>query len=228
MQQVKIQKNLMSDQVYRRIKELIIANQLKPNEKLNLAQLAEEMQTSKAPVSLALSRLQDDGYVVVLPQSGTFVRRLSTSELNIIYKSRASLEQLIVETYGDRLQPADLRQAREAFQHYAHWDHYSDAIHRELFDLDMRFHELLVSVCDEIIRREVQNITDLTKRSRLLLLKAVYTDGDRAAMINNNVRCHLEIIDALLRHDTTAAGERVYHDVIATWTRISALTDIIG
>ena len=118
--------------------------------------------------------------------------------------------------------------AREKFLEYSDWDYYSDAVHRELFDLDMQFHEMLVSVCDEIIRREVQNITDLTKRSRLLLLKAVYSDEARAATINNNVQCHIAIIDALLQNDTNVAGDCVYHDVISTWTQISALTDIIG
>ena len=218
----------MSDLVYQRIKEKIISNQLKPDEKLDLALLAEEMQTSRAPVSRAVARLQDDGFVVVLPQSGTFVRRLSPRELNIIFRSRASLERVIVETYGNDIREDDLLRAQDTFLRYSRLERCDDGVLREVLQEDMRFHELLVSTCDEIIRREVQNITDLTKRSRLLLFKAAYSEEARLATLKNNTNCHLSIIHALLRHDTAAAGERVYWDVSSTWEQLRGLSDLIG
>lgn len=222
---VTIQKNLMNEQAYEHLKNMIITNQLKPNEKINVSQLALEFNTSKAPVSLAITKLQQDGFIVVLPQSGTFVRRHSYSELEIIYKSRACLEKVIVETYGDKLDKGELKNVREAFASYKTMGNYDEEVHQQLFELDMQFHRLIVGMCDEIIRREISNITDLTKRSRLLFLKSVKSYEDRVRVLRHNTTCHIEIIDALLANDIPGAAEMVHHDIMFTWENVKELID---
>ena len=64
---------------------------------LQVKSLAEELQVSRTPISVSLSALERDGYVVVQPQRGTFVRELTPFELEIIFKARASLGKLVIE-----------------------------------------------------------------------------------------------------------------------------------
>ena len=50
-------------------------------DRLTMQTLSEELGISRMPVNAALARLQNDGYVTILPQSGTYVRELSEEEL---------------------------------------------------------------------------------------------------------------------------------------------------
>ena len=85
----------LNKRAYNIIKNRIIFDKLHPGQQLSIASLAEELQVSRTPISVSLSALERDGYVVVQPQRGTFVRELTPFELEIIFKARASLGKLV-------------------------------------------------------------------------------------------------------------------------------------
>ena len=90
----------LNKRAYNIIKNRIIFDKLHPGQQLSIASLAEELQVSRTPISVSLSALERDGYVVVQPQRGTFVRELTPFELEIIFKARASLGKLVIESAG--------------------------------------------------------------------------------------------------------------------------------
>ncbi|KYG89206.1 GntR family transcriptional regulator [Metasolibacillus sp. FSL H7-0170] len=59
-----------SEQIYNLIKEQIFSWELKPGQKLNLSQMAKEMNVSTIPIREALSRLQDSKLVLLVPNKG--------------------------------------------------------------------------------------------------------------------------------------------------------------
>jgi len=55
-------------------------------------QLAREIGVSRTPIREALRRLEQDGYVTIIPQKGAFVSRISHEDLKEIYDIRKLLE----------------------------------------------------------------------------------------------------------------------------------------
>lgn len=81
----------LNKRAYNIIKNRIIFDKLHPGQQLSIASLAEELQVSRTPISVSLSALERDGYVVVQPQRGTFVR----SSLPLNWKSFLKPEHLL-------------------------------------------------------------------------------------------------------------------------------------
>jgi DNA-binding GntR family transcriptional regulator len=59
----KLEKSLMRDDVYSRLRDWIITGTLEPGEKLRDADLAEQLGVSRTPVREALRRLEDEGLI---------------------------------------------------------------------------------------------------------------------------------------------------------------------
>lgn len=81
------------DEIKRRIIDLVYA----PGTKLSEVQLAEELECGRSPVRTAFARLQSEGWIMVSPQSGTYVKHLSEAEIAEIYDLR-----LLLETHATR------------------------------------------------------------------------------------------------------------------------------
>jgi DNA-binding GntR family transcriptional regulator len=75
-----------------RIRLLIASGALPLGGRLYDKQLALEMGVSRTPVREVLLQLQNEGLVVIMPQSGTFVFSLSKADLHHICTARAVLE----------------------------------------------------------------------------------------------------------------------------------------
>jgi len=87
-----IQELSFKEQIYERIKRLIMLNKLKPGERLIEVNLAKSMNLSRGPLREALNRLDVEGYVDIIPNRGTFVHKVCQKEVidtfdffNILY-----------------------------------------------------------------------------------------------------------------------------------------------
>jgi DNA-binding GntR family transcriptional regulator len=84
---------LLADDSYRILREALIANRLPPGQRLNIEQLAEEMQVSITPIRHALVRLESDGLVSREPYKGYVVSHLlDPSTVADIFDARLLIE----------------------------------------------------------------------------------------------------------------------------------------
>jgi DNA-binding GntR family transcriptional regulator len=81
-----------SDTVCDRIRARIVSGELPLGGRIHDKQLALEMGTSRTPVREALLHLQNEGLVVIRPQSGTFVFSLTKADLHHLCVTRAVIE----------------------------------------------------------------------------------------------------------------------------------------
>ena len=93
----KISRVNLTDEIYRIVKEDILSHKLKSGEKINIDQLARSLEVSNIPIREALSRLQSEGYLHVIPFKGMFVNFMSLKDLNELFEIRLQLEPLAVE-----------------------------------------------------------------------------------------------------------------------------------
>jgi DNA-binding GntR family transcriptional regulator len=96
------------------IRQLIISGEFAMGERLVESQLANDLETSRAPIREALQRLAKEGLVDERPHQGTFVVTLSAEDVSEMYNVRLGLE-----TTGLRLfmkQGSATRPLREAIE----------------------------------------------------------------------------------------------------------------
>ncbi len=223
-----IVRNFVADQVYNSIKEKIIHNEYKPGEKLNVNEIAGRLNVSRSPVMSALARLGQEGFVTVVPQSGTYVKEVSTSELQLLYRCRAAVEQTVVENCGPLYDRGELGRFRDCFLELGErlkangsrqWE--------ELFQLDLSFHAYLMSVCPGILEQHVQNLSELTQRTRRLFFSGTFTRSYESygIYLDFGVREHCRIIDYLTAGEYHQAGEAVYQDIVRGFERMLSETE---
>ena len=83
-------KGLLVEQIRREI----ILGQLPPGTKLRLGDLAQKFNVSTQPIREALSDLEAEGLVQVMPRRGSIVTTLTPDEVVDIYETRATLEAM--------------------------------------------------------------------------------------------------------------------------------------
>src|SRR5258705_11871862 len=78
--------------VYRELKRRITELFYKPGDRLSEVGIATELGYGRSRVRTAFSRLQSEGWIEISPQSGTFVRGLSDTEITERLEARLVLE----------------------------------------------------------------------------------------------------------------------------------------
>jgi GntR family transcriptional regulator, rspAB operon transcriptional repressor len=82
----------LRDQIYQKIRNLIVTGQLKPGESINEVAIAEALGVSRTPVREAVKRISDEGLINILAQTGTYVAPISRDDLEEAYVIRRALE----------------------------------------------------------------------------------------------------------------------------------------
>jgi DNA-binding GntR family transcriptional regulator len=123
---------------YREIKRRIVELDYRLGERLSETRLASELGVGRSPVRSALARLKSEGWVAVSPQSGTFVKALTSRDIVEVTELRTVLEMHATRVAAARITQKDLEALQVAF------DTLGPSIvagRSELFiDLDKQFH----------------------------------------------------------------------------------------
>jgi DNA-binding GntR family transcriptional regulator len=85
-------KRLVTEDIYNFIKNQILSHTLSPGEKINIDQMARDLNVSNIPIRESLSRLASDGLVHIVPFKGVSVAEISLPDLDELYELRIELE----------------------------------------------------------------------------------------------------------------------------------------
>jgi DNA-binding GntR family transcriptional regulator len=140
---LKTQKNLTLA-VYNRIKEMMLAYDIVPGQRLVFIDLAKQLGVSRTPVNNALSILANEGYLDFVPNQGYSVHKLTEEEANQLYEIREIFEigaigKAIRNMTNDLL--ANYEKRKLEYEKAI-----SDRVHRRLFILDTEFHAGLIDM----------------------------------------------------------------------------------
>ena len=89
---------LLSDQVYTRVRGLIIGGALKPGARLVESEIARQFGVSQAPVREAVRRLVHEGLADHVPRRGSFVAVVSQEDAHHARAVRVAIEELAART----------------------------------------------------------------------------------------------------------------------------------
>ncbi|KAA0549865.1 GntR family transcriptional regulator [Bacillus sp. BGMRC 2118] len=142
---LRIDHRTLSDDVATLIRKMILNGTLKPGERINQVQLAEQMEISRGPLREALRLLQNEGLVKHETNKGAFVTTLSHQDVYEIYTLRALLEGEAARLGASKLTKKNFRQLHYYLEEFAEALEDKD-LEREA-KVDISFHQMIVRSC---------------------------------------------------------------------------------
>jgi len=181
------------------IRDAIVALAFTPGEFIHKEAICKRLGVSRFPVSEALGRLADEGFVEILPQRGTRVSRIDIASCRQAMFIRRALEGeatwTVAQRAGERLIArleqglADQKQAMER----------ADGL--RFAELDIVFHDtILAELGHERVKATVDAARGSLDRTRLFLLRTPVRQSQSFAE-------HVKIVDALRARDADAARQ---------------------
>ena len=144
---------------YRELKRRITELVYKPGDKLSEAGIAAELGCGRSPIRTAFSRLQSEGWIEISPQSGTFVRGLSDTEITEILEARLVLEPYLAGRAAKLISDAELTRLRNAFTAFGKRVP-ADRLDGYL-ELDLQFHQAIYAAAgNQLIAGILVNLID--------------------------------------------------------------------
>ena len=129
-------------QVFDLLRDLIVSVRLSPGQRLSEKEIATALCASKTPVREAMIRLDEIRLVRIVPQSGTYVTKISIDRYRTACFIRLQLELGAVRGAASRPDPQ--QEDRALFDILARQtDALADGHHDRFFGLDQAFHRQL-------------------------------------------------------------------------------------
>lgn len=189
----------VNQQICRFLRHDIVTCAIPPGSLLSEKEIALRFTVSRQPVREAFIKLTEAGLVQVLPQRGTFVRKISARRVADGRFIREAVETAVVRRAALQMSPASLMQLEHNLQQQSLAASYHNS--HEFLRLDDEFHRLIAQSIDcELAWETVENIKAALDRVRFLTLSEV---SPPEILIGQ----HQEIFDALKRRDADAAED---------------------
>jgi len=149
-------KGLLAECAYNSIKKRILDRKVAPGDALVERKLASDLGISRTPIKLALSRLEQEGLVKTVPNTGTFVASITAADMASMYDIRELMEGLAARLLARRIAPG---QAEELETLAAKADDESatlgddEAFHSAIVEMcgDQRVHDIVKTWCLHVL-----------------------------------------------------------------------------
>jgi DNA-binding GntR family transcriptional regulator len=183
--------------IVRQLRHAIVTMRIRPGEKLSEQETAKRLGVSRQPVREAFIKLAEAGLVLILPQRGTLVVKISVDAVENARFIREAIECAVVREAARRLDRAALAVARAVLDETATAIASGDA--ERLFELDEEFHRALAAAAG---RPDAWRVVEEQKAQ---MDRVRYLDMSDAIPMRIVLSQHLDILDAIERGDADAA-----------------------
>lgn len=202
----------LSDRVYCDLRELLVAGQVAPGEKLNPRAIASALGTSAMPVREALRRLMAEQAVEFLPNTAIRVPVMTAARFREVRAIRIALEGMATEVAAAAITPGELAAARRHAREFLDApDDAPEQIVRANKNLHFavyraaRMPVLLQMI--EALWTQVGPVINLDIRSGSERIRQRHAQRHHAAMLEALARGDGEAARAALAADITDAGD---------------------
>ena len=183
------------DQAYRRIRDAIVALDLRPGSSLDEKALSASLGLGLTPIRDALKRLTLEKLAVTFPRRGTFVSQINIADEAQLTEIRVELEGLAAALAAQRAtesERAELLQLLEDLEHGSH----QRADHTEL---DARVHRAIYAAAhNEFLESTLNQYANLALRIWNFCLR-----GQQAG--DEHIGSQRTVVEAIVRGDALAA-----------------------
>jgi len=176
---------------------------LEPGERLMEVQVAEELGISRTPVREAIRKLEQEGYVIMMPRRGTYVADVSESDVKEIFEIRSALEALATGLAARRIEQEELETLQSLLFEIEGYIKQKDI--EKIVETDIKFHGLLYQVSrNERLVNIISNLKEQLARFRTLSMSY-------PGRLYETLEEHSEMVEAIANGDVSAARDAAEH-----------------
>jgi DNA-binding GntR family transcriptional regulator len=197
----------LAEQVYRTLRDMILAGELVPGQKLIQEALSERLGVSRTPLLAAFSKLEKEMLVELVPRRGAFVKRLSPTELVQLYEVRLRLEPLgaleaarHIDSKGRQLLETLLSRYRDAVEA-------GEA--QEVRMADYRFHMAIMGLSgNTVLERILSSFAIVSKSNQRGLMKPAGKSLEEHEALRDAITSgNADLSEQLMRQHLTEARD---------------------
>jgi DNA-binding GntR family transcriptional regulator len=197
----------LGEQLDAALEQAIIQGVLKPGQRINPDEIAEQYGVSRIPVREALRSLGANGWVDIRPRHGAYVRRRSEAELLQLFEVRDTLDTKAARLAAVRRTPEQLGELSSLAARCLAAAQQGNR-HDEVAVLNAEFHQALARASGNEVLASM--LDHLGKRVRWYYTAVIPVRGEGSAME------HVDMVEAIRAHDADAAERAVHAHVAAT------------
>jgi DNA-binding GntR family transcriptional regulator len=208
----------LSDYVADQLRQAILTEQFKPNQRLVEQEIAEGMQTSRGPVRDALKILENEGLVVRQSHRGAFVAELNPEDFIEIYTLREALETVAVRFAIKRATARQVDSLEELVRTMSQMAQ-QDYNQVDATDVDIEFHHTLCRISGH--KRVLSAWESLSGQIRIVVLKhRLWNPGD---LRDRSVTWHERIVEAMRERNAEKAISELHIHMAASMEWVDKL-----
>lgn len=191
-----------------RLRELLLSGEFAPGERMSELPLVDRLGVSRTPLRLALSALEHEGLLRVLPGGGYVVREFTRADIDDAIELRGVLEGTAARFAAERgasrrelKAMVDLTEQTEEFVHRADYESFERYV-----DLNERFHSLFYEAArSPLLLRALDHAISLpfAGPSAFVLAEAELPESREVLVVAQSH--HRSLIDAIERREGARA-----------------------
>jgi DNA-binding GntR family transcriptional regulator len=195
-----VDRSLLRDDVFRRLRDAIVDGTFQPGEQLKDAELADWLGVSRTPIREALLRLGTSGLVVAIPGRSTTVTAIDAKAASDARDVIAAMHAMVVREMAGKVSSEDLDRMREANRRFAKAVAFGDV--KAALDADDEMHQIPVrALGNRAVEAVLEQFDPLVRRA----------EGERFGRDGSaSVQMHDQLIELLERGDPDAASNLAF------------------
>ncbi|MFI3116223.1 MAG: GntR family transcriptional regulator [Clostridia bacterium] len=192
------QREFNSESIYTSIKNSIINLDYPPNMQISENEIAKKFNVSRTPVKSVFIKLENEGYLQVRPQRGTYVACLSAQKISDFIYMRYVLEVDIVDEFIKQLEDNDIIVLQDIIKHQQNSIRDINFKRMDFFSSDVLFHGYMFEKLGRSgIWTEIQKMQVDYTRYRIL-------DISNPDKFSSLIKEHIKLFQAILAKDIEA------------------------
>lgn len=144
----------LTEKTYNTLKRAILDLDLKPGQLLTEEELSEQLGVSRTPLRSALSKLDYENLITIIPGRGTYVTELSSKHMEDIFDVREVVDMLSVKLAAERKTDENIKEMNDLIKEQELLLEAGDFDVKQFIKLDIDFHCVIAKAANnEILDR---------------------------------------------------------------------------
>jgi DNA-binding GntR family transcriptional regulator len=194
---MEIQHQDLSYEIYKRLKSMILSNELIGGAKLKQEHIATLFGVSRMPLHRAFQMLESEMLIESVPRRGHFVTKVGIDQLIDSFECREALEGMAARRAAKNITKGELKYLKSLFEKFVGTDEISIP---DYLESDQEFHDMILKVSGNKVISRLEFLGHNTIRT---------FRGGMLRPPQESLPEHLAIIDALEKGDGELAEQLV-------------------
>lgn len=153
----------LSYQVYEKIKNMILNDELKPGEKIKQENISQQLGVSRTPLHKAFQMLENEFLVESIPRRGIFVKNIELQQIIDVFECREGLEVIAARRIAENVTEEKVKTLRAYFEPFEANPDHIDATHYQIADRE--FHNAILKLSGNEILMKLDVLGNIIVRT---------------------------------------------------------------